>query len=390
MTGLLLDRDVRLVTLLGPGGVGKSRLAFEVAGHVQASFRDGVYFVPLSAVSDPSLVVPAIAGTLGVREGSGLSLVESLKEHLQDKDLLLLLDNFEQVVSAAPLLSDLLAAAPALKIMVTSRSALRLSTEHVYVVPPLTLPNGKRSPFEAIRDTEAVRLFTERAQAIKPGFSLGVDNALAVAEICYRLDGLPLAIELAAAWVQLLTPQALLKRLDKRFELLKTGARDLPARQQTLRSTIDWSYGLLGDEDKRLFDRLTVFAGGCSLEAAEAVCGEANADSLEGLASLVEKSLLQGSEKGGEPRFMMLESIREYALERLEARGDERAAIRQRHAEFFLKLAKEASRELKGGDQALWLNRLELEHDNLRAALRWTLANHLDLALQLSSGLVRF
>lgn len=384
----LLGQDLRLVTLLGAGGVGKSRLALEVARRLQATFKDGVFFVPLSAAQDPALVVPAIAGAFGVRERGELDLLEGLKRYLRDKKLLLVLDNFEQVVSAGLVLSDLLSAAPGLKLLVTSRSTLRLAAEHVFEVPPLALPSAAASPFETLRETEAVRLFVERAKAVQPSFTLTVDNALAVAEICYRLDGLPLAIELAAAQARLFTPQALLKRLERRFELLKGGPRDLPSRQQTLRSTLDWSFELLSAADKELLARLAVFVGGCSLEAAEAVCAEAPLSVVEGLASLVDKSLLRAEHAGDEGRFSMLESVHEYALEKLRASGQVEG-VRRRHAAFFLELAETAEPHLRGAQQPEWFRRLDRESGNLRAALQ-TSRQEPELHLRLASALFRF
>jgi predicted ATPase/Tfp pilus assembly protein PilF len=385
VSALLLDKDVRLVTLVGPGGVGKSRLALEVATRLHQHYKDGVYFVPLAQVTDPDLVVPAIAGALHIGESGGASLLGSLKEQVRGKKLLLLLDNFEQLEDAAPVLSELLAAAPELELLVTSRFTLHLSAEHLYEVRPLSLPLAGRSPFEAIRATEAVQLFVARARALKPTFSLTVENALAVAELCYRLDGLPLAIELAAARIP---PQALLKRLDRRFDLLKGGARDLPDRQQTLRNTIDWSYELLNAAEKTLFARLAVFVGGCSLEAAEAVCAEGGLDTLESLASLVDKSLLRPAGPGGEGRFLMLESVHEYALEKLQEGGRE-ADIRRRHAVFFLELVEAAEPYLMAAQQSDWLKRLDEEHDNVRVALQ-TLRQEPELQLRLASSLFRF
>jgi predicted ATPase len=386
---LLEKKEVRLVTLTGPGGVGKSRLGLEVARRLQGVFKDGVYFIPLSAVTDPNLVLPTIAKVLAIPEDANKPILETLKEHLEHKQILLLLDNFEQITSAAPVLSELIAEAPGLELLVTSRAPLRIAAEYVCAVPPLALPSVGRSPLEAIRDTEAVRLFTDRAKAVKQDFELTVDNALAVAEICYRLDGLPLAIELAAARVPLLTPQAILKRLDKRFDLLKGGARDLPTRQQTLKNTIDWSFQLLSEADKRLFTRLAVFVGGSSFEAVEVLCeDDPDINVLEGLSSLVEKSLLKQTEVAGEPRFRMLETVREFALVKLEKSG-ETQTMQQKHARYFLELSEAAAPSLQKGDKA-WLDKLELEHDNLRAALRWSDSNDAELGLRLVIALRRF
>lgn len=386
---LLEKQEVRLVTLTGPGGVGKSRLGLEVARRLQSVFKDGVYFIPLSAVTDPNLVLPTIAKVLEIPETTTTPILETLKGHLEDKQILLLLDNFEQITSAAPALSELLADAPGLELLVTSRAPLRISAEYVCIVPPLTLPSIGRSPLEAIRDTEAVQLFIDRAKAVKQEFELTVDNALAVAEICYRLDGLPLAIELAAARVPLLTPQAILKRLDKRFDLLRGGARDLPTRQQTLKNAINWSFELLSEADKTLFTRLAVFVGGSSFEAVEALCeNDTDINVLEGLSSLVEKSLLKQTEVAGEPRFRMLETIREFALVKLEKSG-ETQNVQKTHAGYFLELADASVPFTKKGDKT-WLNKLELEHDNFRAALRWAETHDVELGLRLAAKLTRF
>jgi predicted ATPase/class 3 adenylate cyclase len=383
----LLCDHVRLVTLTGPGGIGKTRLGEQVAVVLLDDFADGVFFVNLAPISDPGLVAATIAQALEVRERGDQPLRERLKEYLRDKQLLLLLDNFEQVVDAAPLMGELLAAAPRLKALVTSREPLHLAGEHEYAVPPLRLPDPHRlPPLDRLVQYEAVQLFLARAQAVKAGFAVTNENAPAIAEICYRLDGLPLAIELAAARVKLLPPQALLTRLDQRLKLLTGGARDLPARQQTMRAAIDWSYHLLDAQEQTLFARLGVFVGGCTLEAAEAVCsadGDLRVDMVDGIAALLDQSLLQQiAGLDGEPRFTMLETIREYALERLEASG-EAATIRQRHAEYFLELAEVAEPQLYGPAQRTWLRRLEAEHDNLRAVLAWSLSARGDVALGL-------
>ncbi len=376
---LLLGTGVRLVTLTGPGGVGKTRLAIQVAAGVADAFAAGVAFVSLAPLADPELVAPGIARTVGVTEAGGPPLAERLQAHLRDQHLLLVLDNFEQVLAAAPLVTDLLAAAAHLKVLVTSRAPLRLSGEHEYPVPPLALPADPchPPPVERLRRYAAVRLFSERARAITPDFQLTEATAPAVAAICARLDGLPLAIELAAARTRLLPPQALLARLEHRLAHLTGGARDLPARQQTLRSTIDWSYALLAPGEQTLFARLAVFVGGRTLEAIAAVCnaaGDLPLDVLEGMESLVSKSLLR-REAGpaGEPRFVMLETIHEYARERLEA-GGEAEALQDAHLAYFLTLADAAERELRGPRTAAWFERLEWEHANLRAALGRALA----------------
>ncbi|MDP9353459.1 MAG: tetratricopeptide repeat protein, partial [Chloroflexota bacterium] len=289
--------------------------------------------------------------------------------------MLLVLDNFEQVLEAGPLVAELLAACPQLKGLVTSRAVLHLSAEHAFPVPSMSLPDPKHlSGLEQLSQYEAVRLFIERARAAKPDFEVTNENAPAVAEVCHRLDGLPLAIELAASRVRLLLPQAMLPRITHRLKLLTGGAHDLPERHRTIRATIEWSYELLGEQERRLFRWLAVFAGGCTLDAAEAVCGvEAGDEVLETLSSLVDKSLLRQEEGiGGEPRFLMLETLREYALERLEESG-EAEETRKRHVEYYLALAENAEPELRGPRQSEWLERLEEEHNNLRATLRWAL-----------------
>ena len=370
----LLRPEVRLLTLTGTGGAGKTRLALQSAADLLDEFPAGVFFIPLAPIGEATLVVSAIASALGVREGAGKPLMNALKDYLHQKQLLLVLDNFEQVASAAPLVSELWAAAPRLKMLVTSREMLRLYGEHNYPVPPLALPDPKHLPaLERLRQYEAVQLFIERAQAAKAGFAITNENAPAVAEICARLAGLPLAIELAAARVRLLSPPAILARLS--LKLLTGGARDLPARQQTMRAAIGWSYDLLVAAEQTLFRRLAVFVGGCTLEAVEAVCNAENdlpMDILDGLGSLADKSLVEHDEFGNEPRFRMLETLREYALERLEESG-EAEALRRRHAQCHLTLAEKADSELRGPRAAARLDWFEMEHDNLRAALAWSL-----------------
>ncbi len=398
---LLARPDVRLLTLLGVGGIGKTRLAIQVASQLRERFADGVCFVGLAPISDPSLVISSIARELGLQEAGAQPLVETVKAWLRDKHFLLLLDNFEQIASAALLLEDLLAACPRLVILVTSREVLHLSAEHLFPVPPLSLPDLAQLPgHEQLSQYAAVSLFVQRAQANKPDFTLTPANARTIAEICVRLDGLPLAIELAATRIRVLPPQALLARLDQRFQVLTGGSRTLPLRQQTLRNTIQWSYDLLDEEEQRLFRCLSVFVGGCTLEAVEAVYtasddGNAAGAVLYGVSSLVDKSLLkpieQAEEKGEEPRFVVLETIREYGLEALEMSG-EREATRQVHALHFLRLAEQAERELRGSQQAVWLERLEREHDNLRAAMQWSVergeAGHsMETALRLGGTL---
>ncbi|MBA2450883.1 MAG: adenylate/guanylate cyclase domain-containing protein, partial [Chloroflexi bacterium] len=385
----LLCPEVRVLTLTGPGGTGKTRLSLQVAAELVDDFEDGVFFVPLAPTSDPTLVAATIAQALGLQEAEGRPLLDILKDYLRDKHPLLVLDNFEQVLEAASLVTDLLQAAPGLKVLVTSRAVLRLYGGHDFPVPPLALPDREHlPPLDRMTQYEAVRLFVERARAVRPDFAVTNENAPAVAEICHRLDGLPLAIELAAARIRLLPPEAMLARMERRLPLLTGGARDRPARQQTLRGAIAWGYDLLDEDEQTLFRRLSVFAGGFTLEAAEAVCdgdgsqrGERSVDDaphaplssllspLDLIASLVDKSLVRQQElEGGEPRFSMLGTIREFALERLEESG-EVAAMRDRHAQHYLELAGEAKVKIRGPAQASWLRRLGEEHDNLQAAL---------------------
>ncbi len=398
----LLQREhVRLVTLTGPGGTGKTRLGLQVAAELSDLFTDGVYFVNLAPISDAEFVVPTIAQMLGIREVPGQPLLEHLKGELQQKQLLLVLDNFEQVVSAAPQLVDLLAACPKLNLLVTSREVLRVRAEHEFAVPPLALPDPIHLPEPAeLSLYAAVALFLQRAQAVKPDFQVTAVNARAVAEICACLDGLPLAIELGAARVKLFPPQALLARLDQRLQVLTSGARDAPERQQSLRNTIEWSYELLQAEEQRLFRRLSVFVGGCTLQAIEALCAALDRSNemgrvLDGVASLIDKSLLQQTEQDGEEsHFDMLETIREYGLEALETSG-EMETTRQAHALYYLTLAEKAEPELAGPQQALWLERLERDYDNLRATLQWSLEQDEDghrreMALRLGGALRRF
>ena len=383
----LRSAEVRLLTLTGPGGTGKTRLALQAGADLLEEFEDGVFFVALATITDPELVPSTIAGPLGVKESAGQPLIETLKNYLQEKQMLLVLDNFEQVLQGASAMGKFVAACPKLKVLATSRIPLRLYGEQEYPVPPLALPDPRvLPPLKVLTQYEAVRLFVERARAVKADFEVTNENAPAVAEICARLDGLPLAIELAAARVRILPPQKVLERLSNRLKLLKGGARDLPTRQQTLRGTIDWSYDLLEEDEQTLFGRLSVFAGGRTLEAIEEVCDpDGDLDALEGVESLVEKSLLrQEEEVGGEPRFVMLETIHEYAREKLQESG-EAEEIKRAHAEYFLTLAEEAEAELKGPRQLEWLDRLEAEHDNLRAALQWSLGGG-DRELGLRTG----
>ncbi len=390
----LLSKE-RLLTLTGPGGSGKTRLALQAAAEMIDQFHDGVFFVALAPISDPGLVASTIAQPLGLRETAGRSIVDSLKDYLQSKSVLLFLDNFEQVISAAPLITELLVSCSELKILITSREGLHISGEREYPVPPLGLPDLSQHPsLESLSQYAAVELFIQRAQAVKPDFNITNETAPAVAEICYRLDGLPLAIELAAARIKLLPPRAMLARLEHSLEFLTGGARDLPARQQTLRNAIAWSYDLLNEDDKKLFRWLSVFVGGCTLEAVETVAGEQlePISVLDRVGSLVDKSLLREVEEtSNEPRYVILEVLREYGLEQLEASG-EQDAIRFSHAGFFLGLAEQAAASLESAEQVLWMNRMEQEHDNLRSALEWskTAEGAGELCLRLASALGLF
>jgi len=393
---LLQTPNVRLVSLIGPGGAGKTRLGLQVASQLVENFEHGVYFVALAPIQDPKLVGATIAQTLGVKEEQGLSPEESLKAYLRAKNMLLVLDNFEQVMGAATLISDLLDTGSRLKILVTSRSILHLYGEHEFEVPPLALPDLRRPSVAEVSQSPAVALFIERACAIQPDFSLTPQNVVSVAELCVQLDGLPLAIELAAARIKLLSPQAITARLSNRFALLADGAQNLPKRQQTMRNTLDWSYDLLTLEEKVLFARLGVFKGGCTLEAVEAIAGNPlestdgaiTIDPLEQLTSLLHKSMLVREMAGEEVRFHMLETIREYAHERLEASG-EAELLRQRHIRYYLKMAETAQPELENAEAQVWIDRLDQEHDNLRAALQWALGrdNQKEIALSLAMTL---
>jgi predicted ATPase/DNA-binding XRE family transcriptional regulator len=376
---LLLREDLRLLTLIGPGGTGKTRLGVEVAAGLEDRFDDGVVFVNLVPIHDPALVVPTIADAVGIGEEGGRPRLERLKEGLRAKRLLLVLDNFEQVNSAAGLVADLLSSCPGLKALVTSREVLRVRGEHVFAVHPLPILVSKRaSASDLLSQSAAVQLFAERAVAAKPDFAITDENAPAVAELCQRLDGLPLAIELAAARSTLFPPEAMLARLGSRLKLLTGGPRDLPARQQTLRNTIAWSYDLLTEREQKLFRRLCVFIGGCTLDAIAAVCtaaGDLDSEIIDGLGSLIDKSLLwQDARASSEPWFLMLETIREYGLEQLERSG-EAEVTRRAHAYYYKQLVERSERELWGAAQEQSLDRLEQEHDNLRAALAWHIAH---------------
>lgn len=404
----LLRRDeVRLMSLTGPGGTGKTRLSLQLAAEMLETCEDGVFFIELAPVREVSRVVSTIAQVLGIREVTEQPFLETLKEHLRDRNTLLALDNFEQVTEAASVVAQLLTACPKLKVLVTSRIPLHISGEHELPVPPLALPRRKPPPpVETLSQYGAVQLFIQRAQAVKSGFSITNDNAPAVAEICVRLDGLPLAIELAAARVKLLSPAALLTRLENRLNILTGGARDLDTRQQTLRDTIAWSYDLLDDAEKKLFRRLAVFIGGATLDAMEAVCGDSlEMDVFDGVYSLVDKSLLrqEGDEDSGEPRFMMLETIREFAAEQWEQSGEVQE-IRRHHAEYYLAVANAVAlaeincEEKHIGDAVLrWIAygfqsqlRLCPEQDNLRAALTCLMEREPEKGARLIESLIRY
>lgn len=387
---LLGQEDVRLLTLTGPAGVGKTRLALRVADEVAMRFPDGVVFVSLASLTDPELLPFTLASILTVTKRSGQPILESLSEHLREKSLLLVMDNFEHLLPAVVVLSRLLAACPRLSFLVTSRAILHLAAEHEYSVRPLSVPMPMHlMELDALPTYDAVQLFLHRARAVKPGFELTDENAAAIAQICCWLDGLPLSIELAAARIRLFPPHMLLARLVNRLQLLTGGPRDVPARQQTLRGAIDWSYCLLGSGEQRLFERLSVFMGGCSFEAAEAVADpEGTVDLLAGMTSLVEKSLLR-QEGEQEPRFRMLETIREFALEKLAA-SNEAEAVRRRHAEYFLALAQSANliNEAEGAQRHDIVIR---ERNNVRGALDWALeSGEIDLGLELAALLENY
>jgi predicted ATPase/class 3 adenylate cyclase len=435
LCALVLRPDTRVVTLTGPGGIGKTRLALQAAADLLDDFADGAFLVSLAPLFEPDLLAPTIAQAINMHDAGGRPPMESLKDYLRSKQMLLVLDNFEQIVSAAPLVADLLSACPDVKSLVASREVLRIRGEKECVVPPLALPDPQNLPAsDDLLRYDAVTLFVQRAQDVKPDFQVTDENAEAVAELCRRLDGLPLAIELAAARIKVLAPQAILARLRSRLTLLTGGARDLPARQQTLRNTIAWSYDLLPPAEQLLFRRLSVFVGGFTLEAAEAVCGMRNDefgmrsddpqesassstgdpssesyrisnssfriqgvpdsfDVLEGLMALIDKSLLRQEERwgAGETRFMMLETIQEFARRVLEENG-ETDQMERRHAEYFTALASRVGPGIMSPSRMSVLSTLEGDHDNLRAVLEWCVSSpeRYEMGLRLAADLAMF
>ncbi|MGH2738214.1 MAG: tetratricopeptide repeat protein, partial [Actinomycetota bacterium] len=390
-----LLRGPGLLTLTGAGGGGKTRLALQAARELLHAYPDGVFFVDLAPITDPRLVPSSIVDVIGVKAEGARPVLDTLRDHLRDREMLLILDNYEQVVEAASVASDLLDAAPQMRILITSREPLHVAGEQELAVPPMALPDAQeaREP-DVLMRCESVALFVQRAAAVDPRFRLTEANASAVGQLCLRLDGLPLAIELAASRVKLLSPQAILERLGRRLELLTGGPIDLPARQRTLREAIGWSHDLLEETERMVLRRLSVFAGGWTLDAAEAVAspdGELGRDSLEVLSSLVDKSLVRRVPTAeGEVRFGMLELIREFGAEQLDG-ADEDEETRDGHASFFLEMAEAAEPHLRGLERKRWLDQLELEHDNLRAALRRAIdASHANIGLRLVAALWRF
>jgi predicted ATPase/class 3 adenylate cyclase len=381
----------RFVTLTGPGGIGKTRLSLEIASDLVDAFRHGAWFVELEHVKDPMLVAPTIAHVFSIQETPGRKISDALKDYLREKELLVILDNFEQVIGAVTLVKELLVTARHLKVIVTSRTPLRVAGEYEYRVPLLPLPDdAKTLPLERLAQLESVQLFVERAQSAKGDFALTPDNAPAIAETCKRLDGLPLAIELAAARVRVLPPQKMLSHLDNRLKLLTSAARDLPSRQQTLRAAIRWSYDLLSPVEQRFFRQLAVFIGGATLEAIEEVCGFSDTlELLNQLESLLDQNLIKQAEQSGQSRYDMLETIRDFADEAL-VEADEAHEMQARHLAFFYRIARDAEPNLVGPDELQWIMRLTNEHDNLRAAIQWGLKNNLEQAVEMICALTLF
>jgi non-specific serine/threonine protein kinase len=397
-TILLTNSDVRLVTLTGPAGVGKTRLAMQIALDLQQFYADGVYFITLTAISDPDMLIPTITHTLGMSESGQQPLARRLGEVLRKRHVLLILDNCEHLLAASPTISELLATAPWLTVLVTSRVVLHIAGEHELALPLLDLPNlANLPPPKQLAEYSAIKLFLARVAAIKPDFQLTPANAAAVATICVRLDGLPLALELAAARSKLLPPHELLARLDQRLSLLTVAYTDRSSHQQTLRSTLDWSYRLLPASAQRIFIRLAIFVGGWSLHAAEAICSDSDSagdltqhqEILDGLMTLTDHSLVQTISQHNQQRYTLLETMRAYTSERLSTNG-EHAIIAARHAAYYGQLARDAGAELSGEQQIEWLARLEQEHDNLRAALNWGLQHKPELAGQIATSIWRF
>ena len=389
---LLLRPEVRSVTLTGTGGIGKTHLALTLGNELLETFAGGGSFISLATISDSELVIPAIVHALGLQDMGDRSPIERLKSFLHDKHFFLVLDNFEQVLPAAPLLSHLLSSCPQLKLLVTSRVLLRVWGEYVFTVPPLEVPDMQHVPErDVLTQIASVALFAQRAEAILPGFQLTEENARDVAEICTRLEGVPLALELAAAHCQLFSPQVLLAQLEYPLKMLTGGRRDAPPRHQTLRNAFSWNDDVLSSDEQTLFRRLAVFSGGCSLQAAEAIAtaeGGTSISVLDGVRALIEKSMLQHAAQGkDEPRLYLLELLRAYGLERLAACG-ELEHIRDAHAAYYLALAEEARIDLSSANQAMWRERLEREVKNLREAVEWLLERgHPEKALRIAAAL---